>query len=204
MPSRLESYVEELRQELRDLPVTHRAEQLAEVRTHLDTLKSANLELGLTEEEAEAAAIAQLGRPQQTTRVEKRTFWKTWCQGPFFAAHVFLSVGCLVFMLGVTTLRGSAGTQMMTYAPIALPLFLLGWIMALLVGKRHALLAIPLAATAPLIVMYSFTLLMLMNNNGRNQAPWFWPLAIVGSSAVPIFLGALLSFRLPSRRRRLA
>ncbi len=76
MPARLESYVEELRHELRDLPVTQCAEQLLEVRTHLDSLKSANLELGLTEEEAEAAAISQLGGSKTLGKQTRKANWK--------------------------------------------------------------------------------------------------------------------------------
>ncbi len=76
MPARLNAYVEELRKELRDLPVTQRAEQLLEVRTHLDSLKSANLELGLTEEEAEAAAISQLGGSKTLGKQTRRAAWR--------------------------------------------------------------------------------------------------------------------------------
>jgi hypothetical protein len=76
MPALLENYVEELRIELQGLPVTQRAEQLLEVRTHLDSLKSANLELGLTEEEAEAAAISQLGGSKTLGKQTRRATWR--------------------------------------------------------------------------------------------------------------------------------
>ncbi|MGC4047508.1 MAG: permease prefix domain 1-containing protein [Armatimonas sp.] len=203
MPVRLENYVEELRHELKDLPVTQRAEQLAEVRTHLNALIEANRELGLTEEEAEAAAIAQLGVPRQTTRTERRTFWGAWSQGPFFAAHVFLTIGCLIFMLGMAGMqRPSTPQSMLTHIPFILPLFLLGWLMSLKVGESLALLAIPMAAMPPLTVMYGF--MLLIANQTSASAGWFWPLASVGLVAAPVFAGVLLSFRLPSRRRKLA
>ena len=76
MPARFETYVDELRQELRDLPVASRAQELAEVRTHLEDLKAANVELGLSEEEAESAAVSQFGGSRAVGKAVKKSCWR--------------------------------------------------------------------------------------------------------------------------------
>ena len=76
MSARLETYVEELRHELRDLPVATRAQELAEVRSHLEQLKVANVELGLTEEEAEAAAVSQFGGANELGKSVQKAHWR--------------------------------------------------------------------------------------------------------------------------------
>jgi hypothetical protein len=135
MPNRLESYVEELRQELRDLPVTARAEQLVEVRTHLDALKAANLELGLTDEEAEAAAVSQMGQTAKLGKEVRKASWREhWDTAPG-VAWVF---GWLTWLPTLIVTRRTVNGSFVAWpdAPLLIgPLLLSYLLLGMLLGR---------------------------------------------------------------------
>ena len=61
MHSLLENYLSEVAAHLSPLPVKRRAEELREMRTHLENTVIVNRELGQSEDEAARAAVAQFG-----------------------------------------------------------------------------------------------------------------------------------------------
>ena len=63
MHSLLENYLSEVAAHLSPLPVKRRAEELREMRTHLENAVIVNRELGQPEGEAVQAAVAQFGTP---------------------------------------------------------------------------------------------------------------------------------------------
>jgi hypothetical protein len=68
MNSPLETYLEELGQGLKVLPIHERLEQIDETRAHLEGLKESYEELGTESLEAEAQAIAQFGNAKSVAQ----------------------------------------------------------------------------------------------------------------------------------------
>ena len=64
MHSLLEAYLSEVEAHLGALPTKRRAEELREMRTHLENAVIVNRELGQSEEEAARSAVAQFGTAQ--------------------------------------------------------------------------------------------------------------------------------------------
>ena len=64
MHSRLEQYLQTVERNLDTLPAEERANELDEIRLHMESLVQANIELGSTEEEAVKQTLAQFGRAQ--------------------------------------------------------------------------------------------------------------------------------------------
>jgi len=68
MQNRLDAYVAQLDRHLARLPAWRREEELREIRQHLEALVMAYQELGSSEGEAVALALAQFGPPAQNAR----------------------------------------------------------------------------------------------------------------------------------------
>ncbi len=64
MHSLLETYLSEVEATLSALPTKQRAEELREMRTHLENAVTVGREMGRTEDEAVADAVAQFGTPE--------------------------------------------------------------------------------------------------------------------------------------------
>ena len=76
MNNRLERYMREVEQGLQGLSETRRAQELAEIREHLEASARAHQKLGLEEKEAAEAAVAQFGPPKQVSRELRRVWWR--------------------------------------------------------------------------------------------------------------------------------
>lgn len=66
MHSLLDTYLKEVAGHLANLPAARRAEELREVRTHLENAVIVGREMGQPEDEAARAALAQFGTPGET------------------------------------------------------------------------------------------------------------------------------------------
>ena len=86
MHSRLETYLNEVASRLGPLPAKARADELREMRAHLEAAYAAGLARGQSEDEAARAVLAQFGTPdvvgaetvsawRRGRRLDRRSFW---------------------------------------------------------------------------------------------------------------------------------
>lgn len=105
MHSPLEQYVEELGKGLKALPLHERLEQIDEARAHLEGLATAYQELGHTEAESEAQAIAQFGeatkmaRELNATSIKQRWRHAAGVAAIYWGIQFFLSIPISIAML---------------------------------------------------------------------------------------------------------
>lgn len=76
MHSLLEEYLKHVASHLWGLPRKHRADEMHELRQHLETQVAASQEQGKTETEAIQATLRQFGRPEKLGRQVAGTWWR--------------------------------------------------------------------------------------------------------------------------------
>ena len=103
MHSLLENYLSEVTAHLSPLPVKRRAEELREMRTHLENAVIVNRELGQPEGEAVQAAVAQFGTPadlgenvvwvwRRERTLNGRDFWGAALSTPLMLLFLWLAI----------------------------------------------------------------------------------------------------------------
>ena len=103
----LDRYLATLAARMQAVPAARRADELREVRQHLDALVAGNIALGRSEEAAVAAAIRQFGRAEQVGR-DLNTTWQrshathTWT-ALWPAALIYLCSALFIFGFFVLT-----------------------------------------------------------------------------------------------------
>lgn len=106
MNKRLDSYLQKLDYELRLLPEERRAEELREIRQHLEAIVTRLMEGGLSEEEATEAATAQFGAARAVGHELVRVVPMTESPTRLLAASVgavtcYLCLNVLIFLLWI-------------------------------------------------------------------------------------------------------
>lgn len=99
MHSQLERYVDALDGKLSALSPEQRSAEIAEVRAHLSDLADGHRELGLSEDEAAAAAIRQFGSPRTLAAGVQRAALARLLDTPLGAAGAILALSAVVGVL---------------------------------------------------------------------------------------------------------
>ena len=95
MHSLLESYLSEVSAHLGALPTKRRAEELREMRAHLENAVIVNQEMGQTEDEAARAAVAQFGTAQD---LGENVVW-AWRRGRVLDGRSFLGAAAVTALM---------------------------------------------------------------------------------------------------------
>ena len=200
MHKELESYLEQVKAQLKPLPAEKQDEELQEVHHHLQALVASRIEHGDSEDEAVAAAIRQFGNAKQVGR-SLRQAWNGRPEKPFrvaLAGACVLVSNAVLFYLGLmawvfsdiyilknTVWRGPdvppnslhplAQGALNGWVFFATP-FIAGWIGGLLAPKRAVLVISPVYLAIGLSAWRQFP------EAGMHQLILFWmPLACLGA-----------------------